>query len=244
MVVLRKQFLGVFQDHVSLHADSRDGKSLLNERAEEICHTLHFRGLVHGVVVVEELHIGVSLMCILESQGDVVGAQNLPEQTLAGGSVVLETFIADIPGIDATLEMTHNGIDMLTHAFLEFLTGDEFAVLVKMEPRSTLGMPDEAMALYFQASSLRLVYELVGKGKVINTLLRMNHFTLHAVLCHHPVEVLGDDIPMGFLIALHFPLVHAHACVPIVAIGLCKTLCMQWQGHRTQSANDYFLHSL
>ena len=229
----------VFQNHVSLHADGRHGQSLGQQRPEEACHALHLLGLVHGEVVVVEQGIGVGLMGILEGKRDVVGAQDLIEQALSGRPIVLEGLVHHVPRVDTSLEMPHDSEDMLAHAFAQHLGGHGLALAVEVEPWRALRVPDEAVAQHLHAGSLGLVDKLVGKGEVVDTLLGMDDLTLHAVLCHGPVEVAGDDGPVG-VARLCLPLVHAHAGVPVVAVGLPKAILRhQGKGCHNQNGGHY-----
>ena len=175
-------------------------------------------------------------MSILECQWYIVGAEYLPEQALTRRSIVLKALIAYVPCTDTTFEMCHDSSDMLLHAFLQHFLAHEFSVLIVMEPRCALRMPDKAMSHYLKTRGKCLIDKLVGKGKVIDTLLWMNDLTLHTVLCHNPVEMLLHVSPVGCLVStdesgvikfvvvtrlcLYLPLIDTDTCAPVVAVGV------------------------
>ena len=209
---------------------------MLYQRSEEAGYTLHLLTFAHGVVVVEEHGVRVGLVSILEGKWYVVGAENLIEQTLSRGAVVVEGFVDNVPCVYSAAEMMYHGIYMLAYAFFQDLWRHEVALLVVVEPGCTLGMPDETMAHHLETCVTCFVNELIGKGEVIDSLLRMDDLTLHAVLGYDPVEILSYHRPVGCLIIVylscyvvtissngvgfHLPLVHAHTRIPKVAIGI------------------------
>ena len=242
--------VAVGHHHVPLHADGRDGQSLVDERTEKVAHTLDFRRHIHGVVVVVELDAGVGLVGILESQGDVVLTQNLVEHAAAECAIILEGLVHHVPSLNASLEVRHHGGDVLLHALLERLAVHGLPLLVHEEPGSALGVPDETVAQHVETIPPCLIHELVGQGEVIDALLGMYDLAFHHVFGHHIVVLLHYLGPVGRLVVLHtarvvasvplsglclhLPLVHAHARAPVFAVRLLEGLCLSVQERYSQ----------
>lgn len=98
-------------------------------------------------------------------------SQESAKKALARRAVVLEGFVYYIPSINTAFEMAHYSKNMFAHALLQHLGRNELAVLVVVEPRCALRVPDKAVPLYFQSGGLGLVDKLVSQRKVIYALL-------------------------------------------------------------------------
>ena len=137
--------------------------------------------------------------------------------------------------------MAYDGDNVVTHTLFQHFRRDQLSLFVCMEPLGALRMPYKSMTMHLESGSQSLIHELISKGKVIDSLFRMNDLTLHTVLSHHPVEMLYDILPVGSLVAAHhsrdimligrichgshLPLVYADAGAPIVPISVLQSLC-------------------
>lgn len=140
---------------MSLQADTVNAEALRLEQAEDPADTLGLGvGRLDVVVVVVELGLGVDLGGGLEGEGDVLLAEDVVEQGLAVGTVLVEGLVDDVPGVALALVVAGDVGDVLNDDGPQLIGGP----LSGLDPGGELGVPDEGVA----AEGLALLASQVG----------------------------------------------------------------------------------
>lgn len=142
-------------DSVRLHTDTIDSDTILLQHPHDVDGSTALRtNPLEIVVVVVKLRIWVRLGRLTESNLDVLLAEDLVEDGLAPGAVVLEGLVDDIPGVAATLPVTGDGVDVADDGLGEGLRSP----FNFFNPRGELRVPDEGVA----AEDLVLLFSNLG----------------------------------------------------------------------------------
>ncbi|CDD20114.1 unknown [Prevotella sp. CAG:732] len=82
---------------------------------------------------------------------------------------------------------------MVVHSTNEHLTTDRFAIGIGKHPLRWLRVPYQTVTDDGLSILLCPIHEFVTIGEIEAIDLRMIHFTLHTVFCHHLIELLFHD---------------------------------------------------
>jgi hypothetical protein len=102
---------------VTLGTDTVNGDTSGPPLLDVLDHSLGLSvvGAVQVVVVDVQLGVGVGLAGGLEGDPDEVLAENVVEHAGAEATVLLEHLVDDVPGVDLTLEMSNDTVDVVGH---------------------------------------------------------------------------------------------------------------------------------
>ena len=181
---------------VSLRTDTVDGDTggdpLLDVLGKGL--GLCVVGSVKVVVVDVTLGRWVSLLGSLESDADKVLTEDVVEDAGTEAAVLLEHLVDDVPGVDLTLEVTHDGGDVVLHD-----SGQGGLVPDGRDPTGKLGVPDGGVSTDELAIVLGELSSLVGGAEGEFAAGRLGSIPLHGVLRGDLTKVGLDD---GSVLAL------------------------------------------
>jgi hypothetical protein len=168
VVVERGVLLG---DEVGLQADAVDGDLGVLEELDDALGALRLgRGPLEVVVVVVELGLRVDLGGGLEGKLDVLLAENLVENALAVGSVLVQRLVDNVPGVALALVVAGDGGDVVDDDLAQLLRSP----LGLLDPGSQLAVPDESVAAQQLAVLAGLGGNDVALGEVEDAALGLN----------------------------------------------------------------------
>ena len=167
---------------------------------------------VEVVVVQVQDGVGVSGAGGLEGDGDEVLAEDLGEDGVAQGAVLVEDLVAHVPGPDLALVAGHEGGDVALED-----AGQLGLVADVADPAGQLRVPAQRVAADGLVVLDGPVDEVVGLRKVEVVVGRLGRVPLHRVLRRHLPKVGLDHVRR--LAARQPPLIRAGAVVQL-ALGL------------------------
>jgi hypothetical protein len=155
---------GRLGNEMGLETNTVDSDPVLLEETDNALGTLGLgAGRLKVVVIVVQLGLGVGLGSGLEGQGEVFLAENLVEDGLAVGAVLVEGLVHDVPGVALALPGIDHMGDVGDDDLADLVLGP---VLFGFNPRGKLGVPDKSVASEVHAGLAGLGGDDVALGEV------------------------------------------------------------------------------
>ena len=146
---------GLGSREMGLHSHAVDADALILEHLDKPDHTVDLgSGPLNVVVVVVQLGVGVDLGGQAEGQLDVLVAEDLVEDGLTPGAVLVEGLVDDVPGVALALPVPGDVLDVRGDGGGQVLGGPGGL----LDPGGELGVPDQGVA----AEDLALLAGEVG----------------------------------------------------------------------------------
>lgn len=102
---------------MALETNTVDLDAARFEGGDEVCGSGGFgAGIVDVVIIVVELDVWVIKGGSLKGDGDVLGADGVVEDIRSVGTVVIEGFVHDVPGVTLALVVGDFALDMSLHS--------------------------------------------------------------------------------------------------------------------------------
>src|SRR5688572_18700007 len=143
------------------------------------------------VIVVNQECVGVGLMRVLKCLGnELLAACLLPAGRTKEVRAIIQRFIDNIPGSNATAVASDDALDVLPHPLQQQFTARRLVTFAIKPRRGAIVLrPNETMPHHFELMPRRELNESIGLSEIELAFHRLNGNRLHAVLRRHRAEL-------------------------------------------------------